>query len=409
MIALPNGCSRSKFYIYPTNWKSKKASLKKNWLIQYRFYDPAFKGTKLWGKDIPIKASVNRYHTVAVRQEIIDDLLKHEESKLKQGWNPITKVYVVPPSETTLQDIDPQTGLIAALKRGEPMVETVDPVHRDMRSIIKAIEKAAGKLFDQRNHCKYTVLPVFKTESRHIVYLMEQCKKDNSNLTDKRYNKYLAYLSMIFNKLKSLQAIGANPCDNVDRKKTIKRKRLILTDKEFEQVDNHLRQKDYYYWRYMHVFSRSGSRNTEMMEVKKDDKVNLDRQEFIIVVKKGSQYEEQTRVINKGVLHLWREAWSEAKDGQYLFGHQFKPSDKKYYDRAAGQYWQDYVKTELGIKKDWYSLKHKYEDLLDKKLSLEHAQAAAGHKNIGTTKIYTVGADERRREEIKQADISLTG
>ena len=67
------------------------------------------------------------------------------------------------------------------------------------------------------------------------------------------------------------------------------------------------------------------------------------------------------------------------------------------------------LKKDLGIEKDWYALKHKRSDLLDAKLSTKHAQEAAGHKNEATTKIYTVTADERRREEVKNVDISLTG
>jgi hypothetical protein len=408
MKALLFGCSRSEILVYPSNWKTKKASINKNWLIQYRFYDPNFKGTNLWGKCIPIKG-MNRYKTLVERQEITEALLNNETAILNEGWNPITKVFVTPRENNLIITIDPQTSFINALRLAEPRVETVEPVHRDMRSIINAVEKAAVKMYDQQNRCKYSSLPVFKVESRHLIYILEQCKKDNENLTDKRYNKYIAYLSMIFNTLKSLQSIGHNPLDNLNRKKTIKKKRLILTDKEAAQVDQYIFQKDYYFWRYMHIFYHSGSRNTEMMQVKKDNRVDLQRQEFIVLVKKGSQYEEQTRVISNQVLHLWQEAWTEATEGQYLFGHQFRPSDKKYYDRAAGQYWHQYVKTDLDIKKDWYALKHKRSDLLDTKLSSKHAQQAAGHKSAATTKIYTVGADERRREEIKNIDISLTG
>ena len=39
MIQLPNNCRLSKISVYPSNWKTTKASLKVTWRIVYRFYD----------------------------------------------------------------------------------------------------------------------------------------------------------------------------------------------------------------------------------------------------------------------------------------------------------------------------------------------------------------------------------
>lgn len=408
MIALPNGCSRSTILVYPSNWKSNRASTKKDWLIQYRFYDPAFKGTPKWGKDIPIKG-MNRFPKLADRQEITAELLQAEMQKLSEGWNPIIKQYIVPAASDFVADIDPSTKFIEALRLAEPKVETVKEVHDDMQSIIKAVEAAAGTLYDQSSRKKYKDLPIESINSKHLIFIMEQCQANNPRLTEKRHNKYLAYLSMIFNKLKSLKAVHSNPVENVDRKKTIAKKRLILTDKEAAVVDKHLFQKDYFFWRYMHIFFHSGARGTELSQVKKGANVDLSGQEFIVLVKKGNQYQEQTRVISNGVLHLWQEVWNEAKDGEYLFGAGLRAGPKKQGERYVSKKWQEYVKKELGIEKDFYSLKHKRSDLIDAKLSLKHAQESAGHKNDRTTKIYTVGHEERRREEIKGLDINLTG
>lgn len=408
MIALPNGCSRSNILIYPKNWKSNRASLRKDWKIQYRFYDPLYKGTKDWGKDIAIKG-MNRYKTLAERQEVTTALLDYETNRLSEGWNPITKEYVFPQTSGIVQDIDPSTPFIDALKLAEPRVDTVKAVHDDMVSIINAVEAAAALLFDQTLRRKYKSIPVEKVTSRHLIFTLEQCRKDNPDLSDKRYNRYLAYLSMIFNKLKELQAVPANPLDNIDRKKTVTKKRAILTDKEAGVVDQHLFTKDYYFWRYMHIFFHSGARGTEMSEVKKDGKVDLTGQEFIVLVKKGNQYEEQTRVISTPVLHLWQEVWNEAKDGEYLFGSMLRPGPKKQGERYVSQRWQVYVKKDLGIEKDFYSLKHKRSDLVAKKLSLKHSQEAAGHTSERTARIYAVGEEERRREEVKGLDITLTG
>lgn len=408
MIALPNGCSRSKIIVIPDNWKSNRASIKKDWLIFYRFYDPTTKGTKLWGKDIPIKG-MNRYNKLSDRQEITAALLEAEEQKLNGGWNPIIKQFIIPQQSKFMADIDPLTPFVEALRLAEPKVETVPEVHADMKSILNAVDKACATLYDQRNRKKYKDLAVEKIDSRHLLFVLEQCQKDNPKLSDKRYNKYLAYLSMIFNKLKSLQAIITNPVENVDRKKTVTKKRAILTDKEAGIIDKHLFTKDYHFWRYMHIFYHSGARNTEMRQVKRDSRVDLGRQEFTVLVKKGSQYEDQTRVISDNVLHLWQEVWNEAKDGEYLFGSMLKPGTAPQGERYVSMRWHLYVKKDLEIEKDWYALKHKHSDLVAKKLTAKHAQGMMGHKNERTTKIYLVGEDERQREEVKGLDITLTG
>jgi len=41
MQKLPSGCAVSKFYITPKNWNTCRASIKKNWFVQYDFFSPS--------------------------------------------------------------------------------------------------------------------------------------------------------------------------------------------------------------------------------------------------------------------------------------------------------------------------------------------------------------------------------
>ncbi|HEX8316482.1 MAG TPA: hypothetical protein VF609_15880 [Flavisolibacter sp.] len=50
MIHLSNGCKCSEPKVNPANWETGKASLKKNWFIYYRFYDPSVKDKYPKGK-----------------------------------------------------------------------------------------------------------------------------------------------------------------------------------------------------------------------------------------------------------------------------------------------------------------------------------------------------------------------
>ena len=43
MIILPLFCTCSALKVNPKNWQSAKVSIKKDWYVYYRFYDPVFK------------------------------------------------------------------------------------------------------------------------------------------------------------------------------------------------------------------------------------------------------------------------------------------------------------------------------------------------------------------------------
>ena len=76
MKILLNGCHYSKISVTPTNWNTKKASLKKPWKIHYRFYDPAFKDDPKYKgglKQVAIRG-INTFHTLDERQAITDQV-----------------------------------------------------------------------------------------------------------------------------------------------------------------------------------------------------------------------------------------------------------------------------------------------------------------------------------------------
>src|SRR5690349_5613458 len=123
MVALFAGCKRSEINVIPKNWKTAKASIREPWQIYYRFYDPAFKGTKLWGKLIQIKG-MNDCHTLEERQVVTKALLEDEKESLDvDGKNPIIGQLMIDRSvsagrggDAGSQDIGPDTPYIQALR-----------------------------------------------------------------------------------------------------------------------------------------------------------------------------------------------------------------------------------------------------------------------------------------------------
>jgi hypothetical protein len=427
MILLKNGCSRSEITVTPRNWNSSidKAPAKlvrSKWRIYYRYYDPVFKNDpEKWGQLIQVKG-MNDIKDLAKRQAATKILLDAEKDRIDEKlFNPITGKYHVVTER--LEEIIPATPFIDALTKAAGMITCVPRMMEDIHCVIKKIEQAAGKLFDQGLHKPYLGLKISQVSRKHIVYIFEQCKKDNDKFSVHRQNRYRAYLMMLYKQLVKLEAVEHNPITDIPVEKgSIKKVKQLFTETEMLLLNTNLKAWEYPFWRYMRIFHRSGSRTSEMTQLK-PEKVSLESQEFIVLVKKGRNYVEQVRPIPDDILPLWIEIMNEARPGQFLFSEYFKPGikqiDKTWVERRWTKYvmgfpeeWKDEkLRREncLYIKKTFYLLKSQNTDATDKALDLEHAAAADGHTNTTTTKNhYAIGHERRKLEKLKRTEIPFS-
>lgn len=412
MISLPNGCSRSVISVSPKNWNTTKASVKKKWKIHYRFYDPAYKNDpKLWGKQFPIRG-MNKFKELLQRQAATKILLEDTIDMLDtRGFNPITGAYT--PITQHIEEITTDTTFISALWQAHKMMSGVPGMLSDIKSAINGIDGAAKQLYDKTYMKPYTALKIGQVSRKHLIYLLEQCAKDNPRFTANRYNKYRTYLLMLFKQLLQVEAVDVNPAAAISIKKVTKKKRQLLAQSERIIIDTNLKARDYHFWRYMRIFHRSGSRSTEMLSIT-TKMVDLEAQEFTIIVKKGKQYSEDVRPIPDDILPLWQETIEEAKPGDYLFSVSFQPGPQKIGSGNTSKRWKKLVKASpddggMGIKKDFYSLKHLNADTIDELLDLQHAATAAGHADETMMKNhYAVNNKKRRVETLKRTKVDFT-
>ena len=69
MINLPNQCYCSELNVFSKKWKYSKASLKKDWYITYRFYDPTFLHSIKYKKGkLTMVKGMNHLKTITERQ-----------------------------------------------------------------------------------------------------------------------------------------------------------------------------------------------------------------------------------------------------------------------------------------------------------------------------------------------------
>ncbi len=112
MIQLRNNCYCSELNVYPGNWRSFKASIKKEWYITYRFYDPFFKNESKYKKGkLVMLRGMNHLKTLTERQKETENILQAELNRLKElAYNPISGHYIKMAS--TISEIPPTTGFI---------------------------------------------------------------------------------------------------------------------------------------------------------------------------------------------------------------------------------------------------------------------------------------------------------
>lgn len=407
LVNLPNGCSRSAVSVTPKNWKTQKASVKKNWKINYRFYDPAYKSNpKLWGRQITVRG-MNDERELEKRQKATKALIDKVKDLIDvQLYNPITCTYMA--VQENVEEITPHTYFLPALWKAYTMVTGAHGMLIDIKSAINHMQAAAGKLFDKAHQMPYNALRIHQVSRKHLLYILKQCGKDNPRFSANRYNKYRDYLVILFKRLLAVEAVDGNPALTLPIEKHTPAKRKLLNAGERAVIDNNLRAADYYFWRYTRIFHRSGSRTTELLQLKNNDHIDLINQEFTILVKKGQEFKWDTRPIPDDILPLWQEVINEAQAGDYLFGRLFKPGPKTIRPDNVNRRWNKHVKIGMGIKKEFYPLKHHNADSIDEQLNIEHAAAADGHTDTKTTKKhYAVNHKQRMIDKLKKTKVDF--
>ena len=377
MLLLPNGCTCSEPSVFPKNWKTVSASTKHDWRIQYYFE-----------KKLIIVKRMNRFKTVEERRAITKAILQEEIKKLKAGYNPL--------KNATIAEVQPAVGIeptmpfIKAIRAAYSKLKLPKPTMACISSSITYIEKAAIKL-------GYNNMEVQKISRKHVIPLLEEC-----NLSAQSYNHYRAYLMLLFTELIRLQAVEINPVDKYVEKMDVEEDiPELFTLEERRTIKKHFKSNKYFS-RFMEIFFHSGARPIEMLRIKKE-KVNVDELYYKTKVRKRKKIVEEKRAIKKIVAHLWRKAFNEAKDGEYIFGRFLQPSPIPCPRDYITDLWFREVKVGLGINKNFYWLKHTNLDETSRILDAKAAARQAGHKStVITLKHYLINEEERQRARLSE-------
>lgn len=395
MLQLPNGCHCSNPSISPKNWKTVAASAKKDWYIQYYFYDPRNKldNGKIKPKLIIYKGGINQYKTTAERKSIIKKVYDELLHLLQiEGFNPIAGTKYI--AATTSLEIEPTTRFIIALRQAFAKIKIERSTYNDIKCTLKQVEKAASEL-------NYTSMYISDIRRKHIKTLLDHLQKTSINFSAHKYNKTRINLMLLFKELLELEAVDTNPIREISKMKITQRLRVLLTEDERIEVDAHLKKSYPEFWRFLHIFFHSGARECELLKIKVRD-INVARQTFKVTVNKGRGSKEMQRTIKNIALPLWVELIEGAKADDYIFSRGLKPGPDAIHRDQITRRWRMHVKEKLGIKADLYSLKHLNLDETAALLDINAAAAQAGHTStVITMKHYTLGEKERQHNRLK--------
>ena len=380
------GCSYTELWVSPANWqKATKKDLDKEWYVQCTFFDPRYE--KKYPKGFPYRKKANRPNTIEERKAMISFLLKNIPKQLNDGYNPIIKKYM----HLQKEGLYPDLHFIEAFRRALEIKTGTKSHLYNIKCAIDRLEKAS-EVLEMQN---------IKVKDLRRVDLKRML--DWLQLPDKYYNRFVIYFSSLYRELIEYECCESNITRDIYPKKTFKEPRLVLEKNELDKVKEHLEEHYPDFYRYMMIFLYSGARNTELFRLQRKD-VDLDKQEFVILLEKGGQYKRCTKVILTPALEYWKEVCEECKSpDDYLFSLNFVPNKKIGHTEIVTRFWKRNVKDKLGVDADFYALKHYMLDNLDS----DTAMLLASHTNKNTTAIYQVNKAKKDREMLKRLKIEI--
>lgn len=402
MIQLPHSCYCGEFTVTPSNWRQVGASVKKDWYISHRFYDPDRKEKYPKGLYRMIKGGINRYKDLAGRREAVETQIRIHLKILKEGYNPITDATKSPLEH--IYEISPTTPFIDALNEAFNKIKTSKDNKACIKSCLKYITHAAEQL-------RFKMLEIQSISRKHIYLLLEQCEKNQAKWSDQNYNHYRAYLMALFKILRKLEAVKFNPVLEIEKIRVERKIKNTLSEAQRILIDEYLLNNDPNFRRYIHIFFHSGSRIAELSRLQGKD-IDIDKQRFKITVRKGQIVRQEWRPIKNIALDFWVEAVKNCGLEDYVFSRGVKPWRAPVLPEYITKRWlkvikKDKLKGGLGISIDFYSLKHLNLDETAEQISamqdgIMAAADMAGHTTPVITLKYAQGERDRQNERLKK-------
>lgn len=447
-VYLLNGCYRTVIGVTPKNWESQRASTKKNWVVWFRYFDPAFRDKYPHGKPV-FTAGMNEFKTLAERQEATKKVIQGQIALIdRHNYNPITgKVNVAATVVEEKKKIVSRNSFLAeSLSYACENRSMAKNTRDDIRNKIPHIVQAASQLHFDVSTEEISIenpgtpsltgvfldkYPVGKLQRLHIRAILDQIgrNKGKKKWTNNNFNSYKKDLGILFLELEESGVIKENPVDGIRKRKVISGGREVISKEHAIQITDYLLKNHYTFWRFAKIFQCSGTRETEFMRLQVKD-VHIEKRGFWALNLKDGVYTKVWKEIESSVLHLWIELLSEYPvegNGEYfVFSRGLKPGVKPIREDQITKRWYRLVKNNKKLhqqsiycNEDFYTFKHfNSTSIVDKEAerivneAIGRGQQKAAKKNSHTTTrmvetVYDINQEERRSRLIRKVKKAL--
>ena len=397
-----NGCSYSDVWVAPSNWKtiSAKKAMEVNWYVQSDFKDPNHK------KPFQFRKKLNKFKSIELRRAAVLFYLE-EIPKLfsEKGYNPITKQYMIEQvkekqEDLCLKELLPETPFVVAIDMAFVKKKLSQRYMRDLHYTLASIKKGIN---DLNLHEK----PIVEVKRKDIKNIFEYLESKQGSFSAHKFNKYVDSLNTIYLELLEWEAVDSNIIRDIKKRKKTKQLREVLTKEQRKKVVEYLYEHHREFHDFVQVFFHSGIRITEILSIKVKD-VDLSRQSFKVLVKKGTCETWKEGVIKDIALPFWENLVVGAKPNDYVFSWGLTPGELKIDYNAIRLRWSRTVQIPLGIKVGIYQLKHSNLDEITELLGAQDAARMANHTDTKMVLgVYAVGEKVRQNQRLKQVANSL--
>ncbi len=394
-LNLPNKCYIGKMSVKPANWKQAGASIKTDWKIQYRFYDPSEREKFPKGM-LRIVKGMNKFHTLQERRAETQTIMQAERDLLEyDGWNPIKDNYS--PVDRSAGDIPKSAAFMIAMESALKKVTCCHAYKLTIKSTLRFVTPAALQL-------GYYSLPVGDIQRKHIRRLLDTTGQMKATWTASTFNNYRKHLQMLFEVLIDQEAIEYNPVVKIKKQEQVQKITETLSRKQRREIDLHLKKKGMIRFRiFNRIYFNMGARETELLKVKGKD-VNLADQTMKCTILKGKHRREVLKTIPNISLRYWKLALHGCGPDDFVFGRDLQPGILPTTAKQISRRWKAHVKDPLGVTVDFRAFRHGNATELVDKIGEQATADQQGHKGTAMVrKIYDTKQFSRNHEKLKTA------
>jgi len=308
--------------------------------------------------------------TKTARFKRYDELKKHIDSKLLQGWNPF-------------EDEKPE--LMTCIKALNLFLKVKEKTlrRRSFHTYSSFISRFINYLLKNKMHN----IPVSQFSYYHAQKMMDYLIT-NLKINNRTYNNYVKSYRSIFNFFEKRELLLKNPWEKIENLKEEEGKIVAFTADEWEIVKNNLEKYDHQLWLAAMFIYYTAMRPQEIMRLKFSE-VDMQRQKIYSLSANSKNKRQQVIEIPDQFLEILKaEDWNYPSN-YYLFSKNLIPGIKENYPNRIAERWRKFA-NKFNIKeRKIYDFKHNAAGrLIDAGFNSRDIQFHLRHHSLDQTEQY---------------------